>query len=119
MLDTYTFHLEGPIAPKARPRVTDGHAYMPESYRVWKELAIAAFADQWRGQPLAGVAAIIFLRGKHSRRSDGDNVEGALLDALVQAGVLKDDNLAKVGCLHVELEYSKDPPTTEILIAKV
>jgi Holliday junction resolvase RusA-like endonuclease len=59
----------------------------------------------------------ILLQGKHSRRGDADNIAGAILDALVQAGVLKDDSLIHVKGLAVALEWSKklEPESTVVL----
>ena len=117
MLDTYTLTLSGPIVPKARARVTSNGTFHPRAYQQWKRGAIASLAAQYRGQALSGVAVSILLRGKHSRRGDADNIAGAILDALVQAGVLQDDNLIHVKGLSVALEWSKktEPESTIIL----
>jgi len=117
MSDTYTFHLSGPIVPKARARVTANGTYHPHEYQRWKRDAVAALMAQYHGQPLSGVSVSILLQGKHSRRGDADNIAGAILDALVQAKVLKDDNLIHVRSLAVTLEWDKklEPESTIIL----
>ncbi|MBT9159574.1 MAG: hypothetical protein DDT26_00833 [Dehalococcoidia bacterium] len=88
--------LAGRIVPKARPRVARGHAYLPANYRKWKDAAIASLRQQLPSQwcPRCGVAITIAIGGK--QRGDADNIAGAVLDALVQAGVLEDDRLACV-----------------------
>jgi Holliday junction resolvase RusA-like endonuclease len=90
---------------------------MPAAYRSWKEGAILDFRQQHRGQPLiektSSIKIVLF--GRHSRRGDTDNIAGACLDALVQAGVLKGDNLMVVPRLAIELDYdAKQLPITRI-----
>lgn len=109
--------LDGPIAPKARPRF-GGNAYLPSKYRDWKNDAIMDFRSQYHGEPLEGVAVAVELSGRHSRRADADNIVGAILDALVQAQVLRNDSLVVVSALSVALHYSKAPPTTQITITQ-
>ncbi len=65
--------------------------------------------------------AIVSIRfkGNHNRNADLDNLSGAILDALVDAGILIDDRLSVVQELHVYFEDSKIPPTTEISLREV
>ena len=110
--------LEGSIVPKARPKLGNGRGYLPANYRDWKEDAQAQLLSQPRPDtPLEGVAITITLSGKHSRRSDSDNVGGAILDALVTAGIIRDDNLKCVPELSLSLTYSKDDPVATIEIS--
>ena len=94
--------LEGRVTPKARPRFTGKTTYLPEGYRQWKDGAIAQITDQlpahW--QPLERVTATIHLHGSH--RGDLDNLAGAILDALVQAGVVVDDRLSCLPSLSID-----------------
>lgn len=114
------FTLEGAIVPKARPRVTDRGTFMPAKYRDWKEEAIADLICQSRQKlsvfPIDSCGIIINLLGKHSRSGDLDNVSGAILDALVQSGILRDDSMAVVTSLEVSLFWSREPPTVDIKI---
>jgi Holliday junction resolvase RusA-like endonuclease len=117
LITSYTFLLEGSPVPKARPKVTTNGTFMPAAYRSWKEGAILDFRQQHRGQPViektSSIKIVLF--GKHSRRGDTDNIAGACLDALVQAGVLKGDNLMVVPRLAIELDYdAKQSPITRI-----
>lgn len=115
----HTLLIDGPIVPKARARVTRNGTFHPGNYQEWKRNAIFELSRQWAGEPLSGVTVSVTLKGKHSRRGDADNVSGAILDALVQSGILKDDNLTHVRELHVYLDWNKKiPPTTEITICK-
>ena len=106
-MSVYTFNLNGPIVPKARPRVTKRGAHMPENYRDWKEGAIAELSNQYQGEPLEWAEVTISLSGKHNRQGDADNVAGSVLDALVQSGVLKDDNMKRVPSLTIALDWQK------------
>lgn len=87
---------------------------MPPAYRSWKAAAIASFQLQAIQQgiiaPIPKAAITITLVGKHPRRSDCDNLAGAVLDALVQAGILQNDNLNYVPSLAIALQWSKEPP---------
>lgn len=71
-------------------------------------------------KPIGGAVAInIALTGKHSRRGDADNISGAILDALVQAGIIEGDNLMTVQSLSIELNWDKkEPATTTIKITR-
>lgn len=116
----YRFTLEGPIAPKARPRVTCRGTFMPPAYRNWKATAIAAFRNQAAHQgiisPMRRATITINLVGKHPRRSDCDNLAGSVLDALVQSRVLANDNLNCVPSLAIALSWSKASPIAEITL---
>jgi len=112
-----TLTIPGQIVPKARPRVTANGTFMPHRYRQWKDQAIAILSSQYQGQPLTVTKSItITLTGKHSRRGDIDNLSGSCLDALVQAGILTNDNLMVVSKLSIELRYGKEEPKTVILV---
>ncbi|MEM9770009.1 MAG: RusA family crossover junction endodeoxyribonuclease [Cyanobacteria bacterium P01_D01_bin.73] len=107
---TYSFTLTGAITPKARPRVTRNGTFMPRKYREWKTQAITSLQLQWSNAPPISepVGIEILLTGKHPRRGDSDNVAGAILDALQDAGVLKNDNLKAVPRLAIQLKWDKD-----------
>jgi len=117
------FRLQVSVVPKARPRVTNsGHAYMPQHYREWKQQAIAAFRDiRYRCPaytfPLAQANIFLVFDGKHDRGKDGDNSGGSCNDALVQAGILQDDNFLHVPEQTMMLNYdAKRSPSTLIVL---
>lgn len=98
------FWLPGRLVPKARPRFNGTQAFLPSGYRGWKS---AAYLEVWRQlsnhpkiQPIRRASVEIQLVGKH--RGDLDNAAGAVLDVLVEAGVLIDDRLSCVSRLVVE-----------------
>jgi Holliday junction resolvase RusA-like endonuclease len=115
---THTFTLTDTIIPKARPRgLSTGRHYLPQNYRDWKNNAIWELRQQHHGGAIAEPVAIeIILIGKHSRRGDADNIAGAILDAMVQAGIIKDDNLTRIPSLKIQLIYSGEPPETHIKV---
>ncbi|WP_373546358.1 RusA family crossover junction endodeoxyribonuclease [Chamaesiphon sp.] len=95
------YQLTGKITPKARPRLGRGGAYLPSNYRDWKDDAIAQLLAQSRPpEPIARAKVSIAIGGK--QRGDLDNIAGAILDALVQSGILLDDRLSVVSKLSIE-----------------
>jgi Holliday junction resolvase RusA-like endonuclease len=54
--------------------------------------------------------------GKHSRRGDLDNILGSILDALVQSGILPNDNAKVIVSKSIQLFHSKDDPVAYIKI---
>jgi Holliday junction resolvase RusA-like endonuclease len=103
--------LPGKVVPKARPRFAAGGAYLPARYRDWLESAAdsLAYQDGKRTRKVEGptLVELIFhsdgvdirverltagwARGPRAQRGDIDNLAGAVMDALVRAGILEDD----------------------------
>ena len=110
--------LTGAVVPKARPRVTGHIAYMPERYVEWQSEAVAELCMQIPPGfgSLTRAAVEITLLGKHPKRGDLDNIAGSVLDALVKAWILPDDNVNVVYRLSVEFRPDKQPPMVEILL---
>lgn len=97
--------IEGSIVPKARPRVTSGRAYLPESYRQWRnqtEITMRRLTCNRRHLlPFTKPVEVeILIQGKH--RGDLDNIAGACLDSLVSAEIISDDRLSCVSRLTIE-----------------
>jgi Holliday junction resolvase RusA-like endonuclease len=115
--------LFGPIVPKARPRFgRNGHAFTPGGYRTWKLTAIDQLHRQWGDSPILDtpVEVAIILAGRHQRGGDSDNIAGAILDALVQAKILKSDNLIQIPKLSIELQYhTKKAPVATVFLTKI
>jgi Holliday junction resolvase RusA-like endonuclease len=106
------YQLTGKITPKARPRLGRGGAHLPANYRDWKNDAILQLLTQSRPlEPLAKAEVSIAIGGK--QRGDLDNIAGAILDALVQSGILLDDRISVVSKLTVE-HFPKLPPGANI-----
>lgn len=97
----------GTIIPKARPRVTQNGVYMPPAYAEWKLLATHEFRKVFVPVIRYPVAVRVVLTGKHQRGGDSDNVVGSVLDALQDAGILKQDNMNHVIDQRGTLLYDK------------
>ncbi len=106
------YQLTGNITPKARPRLGRGGVHLPAKYRDWKDNAIAELLTQSRPmEPISRAEVSISVGGK--QRGDLDNIAGAILDALVQSGILLDDRISVVSKLTVE-HLPKMPPGANI-----
>jgi len=80
--------------PKERPRSFSGQRrpYMSRNYKLWTKDCVALMQEWWVGPPLQKVK---FLEIEHhgAARGDLDNKDGSVMDCLVKAGVIKDDNV--------------------------
>ena len=131
-----TYYLDGGVVPKARPRATGARrrgggqkVVLPENYRIWKGQAGRSFLEQSMGVPgrfpIEQTSTVkVKFTGKHSRKGDGDNTVGAILDAmqaidstLINKQVLKNDNLLAIPSSSFRLIYSENQePKTEVMI---
>lgn len=87
-----------PLPPKAkaRPRVTRRGTYMPADYQAWRAEFTGYAHEQLRKQGgLSGKFAIglTIITPSGTMRPDLDNVLGAVLDALQDAGAIENDRL--------------------------
>ena len=103
----YFFKLEGLIVPKARPRFGNGRSYLPKRYRLWKENAIVLLKEQLPDgfKAIEKCSIDVVLHG--SMRGDLDNLVGAVLDAMVQSKIIKDDRLSILRKLTIEHHPSR------------
>ena len=104
--------IPGDIPAHPRPKVGKFGTYYPKSYKQFQQNAEYLLRSQWRGLPLITNAVeleIFFLCTKpkskirkttaHHRfprsraRQDLDNMIKSILDALQDAGIIKNDNL--------------------------
>lgn len=92
--------LEGKIIPKKRPRHNGNHSFLPNAYRDWKNAAALLLRSQYNQKTIEKASITIKIYG--DKRGDLDNLAGAVLDALVQAEVLKDDRINCVPELIVQ-----------------
>lgn len=97
MKKTIIFKLEGKVIPKARPR--DKTFHLPTKYRNWKAEAAIALALQSENLTTIDfpITIEVYLVGKH--RGDADNIVGAIMDALQDAQIIKNDASIKEICL--------------------
>ena len=112
-----SFFLAGKVTPKARPHFNLGQAYLPQTYREWKDDAILELRCQMRSYaafPLSKASVELLLTGKH--RGDLDNLAGSILDALVQSGAIEDDSLKCVSRLLVSHDPTTKQTGTQIIL---
>lgn len=132
------FIVPGNPVGKGRPRVTTrggyARAYTPNKTKEWEKKA--ASLAHWRSPPHEGKVEVIFYAVKTRPRDlcrrkdpsgliwrdvkpDIDNVAKCILDALVMAGVLKDDTQV-VSLMGKNLFSGKDrKPFTHIVVKEV
>jgi Holliday junction resolvase RusA-like endonuclease len=112
---TLILSIDGQVVPKARPRFKSGQGgFLPQRYRDWKEGAILQLRSQVAMvegfSPMSKVHLAVMIQG--ASRGDLDNLAGAIMDALVQAGILKDDSVSCVRSLSIQHQPSKKPYST-------
>lgn len=96
---------------------------MPPKYKQWKNTATLDLQDDFDKLDVAlplpfPVAIDLVLKGKHSRKSDLDNTIGAVLDALQDAGIIKNDNPVWVPRISAQMLYdTKAKPTWELTLS--
>ncbi len=112
-----TITIKGKIIPKARPRASKfGHVYMPENYRTNQGYLAGLFTD--RLEPVDyPVHLAIACYGKWGK-ADCDNLAGSVMDALVKAGILKDDSTMHVPSLCVVNYRDSKELYTEVIISE-
>ncbi len=118
------FYLEGEVPAKKNSRINlkCGRSIPSKRYTEWHKYALEQLAIQWKGvAPLEGPVKVrIRFCHRDLRRRDSDNGTSSILDALTDAGILKDDNWQVVQDLEVFNGYEKGRAwcTIEILSAK-
>ena len=99
-----------PIVPRpaSRPRCTRrGVVYTDPTYKTWLETFAALVQDDWFREPLQSISHISILINGPSRRGDIDNHIKSVLDGLVRAGILRNDNLKVLDSIHASFSDSK------------
>lgn len=123
----YTFTLRGEVPSKKNSRITlrNGKTIPSKTFQAWhsdtiwelaKQMQLQKFPNQPAECPLS--ITIQFVHGS-LRRRDSDNGVSSVLDALTDAGILKDDNWEIVRELHVQNYYCKNDPCCNITITSL
>lgn len=103
------------IKVKGYPRIIPS-----KKYADYEKKAINLLKDQWQGETITepvNVKAIFYMPTR--RIIDLVNLQEALLDVLVRAGILGDDNSRIVESMDgSRVAYDKEHPRTEIVIRK-
>ncbi len=101
------FKLNQVVVGKARPRHHGRQAYMPKPYQRWMQLVVDELKEQFVGKPTSDPVLVRMMfsetgaeievmptsheRPLYNRRSDIDNMAGAVLDAMQHAGIFEND----------------------------
>ena len=113
------FIIEGETPAKKNSRITlpNGRTIPSKNYRAWHKsalLQIEAMAISREATISYPVAiSLNFIHGD-LRRRDSDNGTSSILDLLVDAGILADDNWQIVRILNVYNQYDKGHARCEI-----
>lgn len=98
--------LPGRGVGKARPRFSKGRVYTADKYGQWKREAIARLLTL--KLPPAPKPCFIECYFVNFLSSDADNLQGAVMDAMVQAEYLKNDSSSYVvGCSRVFVKQGR------------
>lgn len=102
---------------KARPRVTRRGTYMPRPYQDWRKLFCALCKPP--GSPLTGDLSVSLLVQTKSgkMRPDLDNVLGAVLDALQDAGVIANDR--SVAAFTASIQQDRKMPGLGVKVTQL
>lgn len=117
--------LTEPVKPKARPRVLKNKGVLPKTYREWKTRAKKEIEEQFeeneeKPTTLNKCLIKIDLIGNHPKKGDIDNIAGAILDILVDAQIIKNDNLNNIPSLEINFQENKEqPPIVEIYLTEI
>ena len=103
-----TLIIPGPVVPKERPRVVNGHAYTPSRTRVYEKAVRILAGAQWR-EPLAGPVEVeVCVWMPDYRRRDLDNCVKAITDALNGIAYADDSQIVRlVATKGVDREYPR------------
>lgn len=118
------FNLDGETPSKKNNRVflKNGRNIPNVRFQKWHSNAIAELFKQMLDKPLDHFPineeveiTLLFYHGDNRRR-DSDNGASSILDTLVDAHILKDDNWQIVKALNIINEYDKENPRCYIEI---
>lgn len=109
--------------PKARPRamIMGGriHSHHSHEYLAWMQEASGQFAIQWAGNPtIKAIKKLSIQFWGNSAKCDVDNLAGAVMDALVKAGILFTDNVNSIPHLETAWERigKQESPRIEVIL---
>lgn len=98
-------------------RAGKGRVHMADTYRTWKDAAVSTLWMQAREQSKgAGIVGPYAMRIRcvkpDRRRRDISNLIKGLEDAVVAAGIVRDDS----DCQVIEAEWTREGPAVRITI---
>lgn len=109
----FTIH-EKPVTKKNHMQIVRGRLIQSKQYREYEARAVPSCPKLMIDYPV-NVEAHYYMPTR--RKVDKTNLESALLDVLVEAGTLADDNCTiAVSTDGSRVHYDKDNPRTEVII---
>lgn len=107
-------------AANGRPWIASSQEAKAQEQIMAYDFAKQATEQKWQADSEAAYYVEIYITEPDKRRRDLDNQATAILDALVAAGILPDDDSRHMQRLSVELKgYDKYDPHAYILIDKI
>ena len=115
---TYTIQVDITPKPAARPRFSSkGRVYNDPSYKAWLKEFADLVREQWDNDVLQRISHMDITINGTTRRGDLDNHAKSILDGLVHARVLRNDNLAVLDSLNLNfLRVEGEEPWIKIKI---
>lgn len=106
-----TFILDGEVPAKKNSKILNTktrHVFPNKTYRIWHDAALIQLLSQWDKVAVSGPCAV-YVEFTHGdlRRRDSDNGLSSVLDLIVDAGILPDDNWRVVPQITVKNDYQK------------
>lgn len=106
-----TFILDGEVPAKKNSKVLNTKTcriFPNKTYRIWHDAALVQLLSQWDKIAVSGPCTInvSFTHGD-KRRRDSDNGLSSVLDLIVDAGIISDDNWRVVPQITVKNDYQK------------
>ena len=117
---TYSYTIIGETPAKKNSRITlrNGCTIPSKNFQKWHKIALAELEMQEKPSEPLDCPCRVFLRFIHGdlRRRDSDNGTSSIMDLLVDAGILYDDNWQIVRQIKVQNEYIKNEARCEVII---
>ncbi len=109
---------ETPSKKNSRINTRSGRSFPSKKYSEWHKSAVASLKKQWQGKPPADFPLAVYADFFHStkRKRDADNQLSSILDTLVDAGVLLDDNSMIVRVLRARNFFGYAESRARILV---
>lgn len=106
-------------APNGRPWIASSQEAKAQEQLMAYEFAKQAKAQDWQADDKKAYRVAIGIVEPDKRRRDLDNQATAILDALVLAGVLPDDDNKHLNDLHIfTIGYNKADPHARVIISE-
>ena len=107
-------------AANGRPWIASSQEAKAQEQLMAFEFSAQAKRQEWQPNDKEAYYVEIYITEPDKRRRDLDNQATAILDALVLAGVLPDDDNRHLQHLYIELKgYDKSDPHAYILVDRV